>query len=92
MTAPTLDQIEMKTVRLRCPVAVEDLQALRLGDLVFLDGPIFTGREGVYQRFLAEGILAACGSESASSMQLSGEKRAMSYAVAVPCLPAPTTP
>lgn len=46
----------MNTVRLRCPVAPEAVAGLRLGDLVFLDGVIFTGREGVYQRFLGEGI------------------------------------
>ncbi len=48
MGKPTLDQIEMRTVRLHCPVKVEDLQPLKLGDLVFLDGVIFTGREGLY--------------------------------------------
>lgn len=56
MAKVSLDQIEMNTVRLPCPVAPSDLDGLKLGDLVFLDGVIFTGREGVYQRFLADGV------------------------------------
>ncbi|MCZ6533623.1 MAG: fumarate hydratase C-terminal domain-containing protein [SAR324 cluster bacterium] len=46
----------MDTVRLKCPVDAEALRKLKLGDLVFLDGPLFTGREGVYKRYLAEGV------------------------------------
>ncbi len=52
----TLAQVKMDTVHLKCPVDVADLKQLKLGDLVFLDGPIFTGREGVYKRFLADGV------------------------------------
>ena len=51
-----LDQVQMNPVRLHCPVAPEALRGLRLGDLVYLDGVIFTGREGLYQRYLVEGI------------------------------------
>lgn len=56
MSRESLDQLEMKTVHLQCPVSDEALRELSIGDLVFLDGPVFTGREGVYQRFLADGI------------------------------------
>ena len=56
MSITHTSQVRMNSVRLRCPVAVADLRNLQLGDLVFLDGPLFTGREGVYQRFLGEGI------------------------------------
>lgn len=52
MSITRFDQVEMNEVRLRCPVQVEDLRRLKLGDLVYLDGPIFTGREGFYQRLL----------------------------------------
>ena len=51
-----LSDVKMDTVRLQCPVTPEALRSLKLGDLVYLDGPIFTGREGLYQRFLGEGI------------------------------------
>ena len=50
------DETQMNTVRLSCPVCPEDLRQLTLGDLVFLDGVIFTGREGVYKRFLDEAV------------------------------------
>jgi len=56
MSIDSFDKVEMNTVHLKCPVDVKDLRQLKLGDLVFLDGPIFTGREGVYKRFLADGI------------------------------------
>jgi L(+)-tartrate dehydratase beta subunit len=45
----------LRKVRLTTPVRDEDLKGLALGDVVFLDGVIYTGREGVYQRVLGEG-------------------------------------
>jgi L(+)-tartrate dehydratase beta subunit len=56
MSTPTLDDVKMDKVHLKCPVDLKDLQQLKLGDLVYLDGPLFTGREGVYKRFLTEGV------------------------------------
>lgn len=44
-----------KTVRLKVPVRDEDLANLAIGTIVYLDGVIYTGREGVYQRVLGEG-------------------------------------
>ena len=46
----------LRRVRLTTPVRDEDLAKLELGDVVFLDGLIYTGREGVYDRVLARGI------------------------------------
>jgi len=46
---------KLKTVRLTAPVSDEDLAKLEIGQVVYLDGLIYTGREGVYQRVLAEG-------------------------------------
>jgi L(+)-tartrate dehydratase beta subunit len=45
---------KLKQVRLRTPVTKEDLAKLEIGSVVFLDGLIYTGREGVYERFLKE--------------------------------------
>ena len=44
-----------KTVRLKTPVRREDLEQLELGDVVFLDGHVYTGREGVYRKVITEG-------------------------------------
>ena len=46
---------EFKTVRLTVPVRHEDLEGLEIGTIVYLDGVIYTGREGVYKRILEEG-------------------------------------
>ena len=56
MDTVALENLRMNTVRLNCPVSLEDLESLHLGDIVFLDGVIFTAREGVYSRYLDEGI------------------------------------
>jgi len=46
---------ELRPLRLKTPVSAEDIAGLRLGDVVYLDGTIYTGREGVYQRVVGEG-------------------------------------
>jgi L(+)-tartrate dehydratase beta subunit len=56
MSVIRLDTLQMNEVRLQCPVEAEDLRKLKLGDLVYLDGVIFTGREGLYHRLLEEGM------------------------------------
>ncbi len=55
MTITHIDQVQMTPHRLACPVDAAALRELKLGDLVYLDGVIFTGREGLYQRYLGEG-------------------------------------
>jgi L(+)-tartrate dehydratase beta subunit len=42
-------------VRLTTPVSAEALARLELGQVVYLDGLIYTGREGVYKRILEQG-------------------------------------
>ena len=49
-------QGKLKEVRLSTPVRDEDLRGLELGTVVYLDGVIYTGREGVYKRVLQDGI------------------------------------
>ncbi len=46
----------MKEIRLKMPVTPEDLAKLEAGTIVYLDGPLYTGREGLYQRILGEGL------------------------------------
>lgn len=45
----------LKKVRLKTPVTQEDLQGLELGNVVYLDGIVYTGREGLYNRIITEG-------------------------------------
>ena len=49
------NRIERKTVRLKLPVRDGDLDGLEIGTVVYLDGVIYTGREGVYKKVLEEG-------------------------------------
>ena len=46
---------KLKQVRLTLPARAEDIAALELGSVVFLNGFVYTAREGVYNRVLVEG-------------------------------------
>jgi L(+)-tartrate dehydratase beta subunit len=46
----------LKEVRLKTPVRTEDLRRLEPGNVVYLDGHIYTGREGVYKKVVDEGL------------------------------------
>ncbi len=46
---------KLKSVRLTAPVRPKDIDALELGAVVYLDGVIYTGREGFYQRIIGDG-------------------------------------
>lgn len=46
----------LRKVRLKTPVTDADLAGLRLGDVVYLDGVVYTGREGVYHRAIVEKV------------------------------------
>lgn len=46
---------KLDTVRLKIPVQTADLERLRIGNVVYLDGLVMTGREGVYKRLLVDG-------------------------------------
>ena len=47
---------QLKEVRLKTPVSTEDLRRLEPGNVVYLDGLIYTGREGVYRKVVDEGV------------------------------------
>ena len=46
---------KFEIVRLQVPVSEEDIADLKVGTVVYLDGVIYTGREGVYKRVVEEG-------------------------------------
>jgi L(+)-tartrate dehydratase beta subunit len=48
-------QEQPQQVRLKIPARTEDLEGLEPGTVVFLDGVIYTGREGVYKKVIGEG-------------------------------------
>ncbi len=43
------------SVSLRVPVSADDLKPLAIGTVVYLDGLVYTGREGVYQKVIGDG-------------------------------------
>src|SRR5262245_47577155 len=45
----------MDEVRLSTPVTAEAISRLKLGDVVYLDGILYTAREGVYRKVVDEG-------------------------------------
>jgi L(+)-tartrate dehydratase beta subunit len=50
-----MQRAESRKWRLKTPLAPEDVAKLSAGDLVYLTGPVFTARDGVYQHMLVEG-------------------------------------
>ncbi len=41
--------------QLTCPLASNDIEKLAMGDLVYLSGPVYTARDGVYKHMLIDG-------------------------------------
>ena len=50
------DTGRLKEVRLTTPITPADLRGLELGNVVYLDGLIYTGREGVYRKVVDDGV------------------------------------
>ena len=46
---------KLKSLRLGTKPARQELAALEIGNIVYLDGVVYTGREGVYRRAVEEG-------------------------------------
>ncbi len=60
----------MKEIRLKMPVMPVDLAKLEAGMIVYLDGPLYTGREGLYRRVLDEGLKPPVDLASVSNVNL----------------------
>ena len=54
---------KLKTARLKLPASTADLRGLEIGTVVYLDGRIFTAREGVYKKAVEEGAGMPAGPE-----------------------------
>ena len=50
-----MDTGNLRKVSLNLPASAEDIARLQLGDVVFLNGVVYTAREGVYERVLVRG-------------------------------------
>ncbi|MDE0308299.1 MAG: fumarate hydratase C-terminal domain-containing protein [Acidiferrobacterales bacterium] len=44
------------TIKLRAPVSTSDLRKLQIGDVVYIDGVLYTGREGAYRKIIDENL------------------------------------
>jgi L(+)-tartrate dehydratase beta subunit len=50
-----LEDVTMDTVVLTAPVSEAAIAGLKLGDIVYMDGVLYTAREGVYRKVVEEG-------------------------------------
>jgi L(+)-tartrate dehydratase beta subunit len=55
---------DLRTVRLKLPASGEDLRALEIGTVIYLDGRVFTAREGAYKRAIEDGFGMPAGREA----------------------------
>ena len=53
--ARTPDATAIREVHLTVPLTDDDVRQLRVGDVVYLSGPVFTARDGVYGYMLGQG-------------------------------------
>jgi L(+)-tartrate dehydratase beta subunit len=51
-----LDDVRMDEVHLGTPVSAEAIRSLKLGDVVYLSGALYTAREGVYRQVVDKGL------------------------------------
>ncbi len=49
------ERAALKQVRLKVPATPEDIAGLELSTIVYLDGVVYTAREGVYQKVIGDG-------------------------------------
>ena len=55
---------DLKTVHLDLPARTEDLRKLEIGSVAYLTGRVFTAREGVYKRAIADGFGMPAGKDA----------------------------
>ena len=45
---------DSKKIRLKTNPSINEIKSIKIGDIIFLDGIIYTAREGVYKRVLED--------------------------------------
>ena len=56
MRIERLDDVRMDEVHLTTPVSAEAIRQLKLGDVVYISGALYTAREGVYRLIVDRGV------------------------------------
>jgi L(+)-tartrate dehydratase beta subunit len=51
-----LDDVEMNEIQLTTPITTEAICSLKLGDVVYLSGALYTAREGVYRQVVEKNV------------------------------------
>ena len=51
-----LDDVEMNEIQLTTPITTEAIRSLKLGDVVYLSGALYTSREGVYRQVVEKHV------------------------------------
>ena len=51
-----LDDVEMNEIQLTTPITTEAIRSLKLGDVVYLSGALYTAREGVYRQVVEKHV------------------------------------
>jgi L(+)-tartrate dehydratase beta subunit len=51
-----LDDVEMNEIQLTTPITTEAIRSLKLGDVVYLSGALYTAREGVYRQVVEKSV------------------------------------
>jgi L(+)-tartrate dehydratase beta subunit len=55
---------DLKTVHLKLPASTADLRGLEIGSVAYLNGRLFTAREGVYKRAIGDGFGMPAGKDA----------------------------
>ena len=63
-----LDDVAMDEVHLTAPVSGEAIAGLKLGDVVYVSGVVYTARVGAYHRVLAKGVPLPAGLRELSNV------------------------
>ena len=51
-----LDDVEMNEIQLTTPITAGAIRSLKLGDVVYLSGALYTAREGVYRQVVEKNV------------------------------------
>jgi L(+)-tartrate dehydratase beta subunit len=51
-----LDDVEMNEIQLTTPITTGAIRSLKLGDVVYLSGALYTAREGVYRQVVEKNV------------------------------------